>query len=109
MCLPSDHSPYDNKRISHAEDIGNCFQTTTNTDGRADTAGTSNFPAPVITPPRTKGGRPEGSTSKRRKHNDLSVIAAKNEIVTIFEKKKKDAGNKRLKRGCLAEIIGTVL
>ena len=89
--------------------MGIFYYPTTNTDGREDAAGTDIIPAPVVTPPRTKGGRPGGSTSNRRKHYELSEIAAKNEIVTIFEKKRKDAGNKRLKRGCFAEIIGTVL
>ena len=88
--------------------LGIFYYPTTNTDGQADAAGTDIIPAPVVTPPRTKGGRPEGSTSKRRKHYELSEIAAKNEIVTMFEKKRKEAGTKRLKRGYLDEIIETV-
>merc|ERR1740124_586803 len=77
--------------------FGIFYNPTTNTDGRADAAGTDVIPAPV-TPPLTKGGRPVGSTSKRRKHNDLSDIAAKNEIATIFETKMKESGTKRLTR-----------
>ena len=88
--------------------MGFFYQPTTNTDGRTDTAGTDVNPVPVITPSRAKGGRPEGSTSKRRKHNELSEIAAKNEIVTIFEKKRKEAGKNQLKHGCLDEIIKNV-
>ena len=79
------------------------YQPTTNTDVRTDTAGTDVNSIHVITPPRTKGGRPEGSTSKRRKHNELSEIAAKNEIATIFEMKRKEAGKKRIKKGWLDE------
>ena len=65
--------------------LGIFLNPTTNIDGHADTAGTNINPVHAVTPSRTKGGRPEGSTSKRRKHNDLSEIAANNEIVMIFE------------------------
>merc|ERR1740124_363519 len=84
--------------------FGIFYNPTTNTDGHV---GTDIIPAPV-TLPHTKGVRPVGSTSKRKKDNKLSEIAAKNEIVTIFEKKRKEAGTKRLKRRFLDEIIETV-
>ena len=50
----------------------------------------------VITPPSTpsipalriKGGQPVGTTQKKIKHDELVVLAAKNEITEIFVKEK---------------------
>ena len=57
---------------------------------------------------RLKGGRPVKSTDKRKKDNELAIIASKNEIASIFAKEKKLSGKKRLPRGRLGRIIAEV-
>ena len=62
----------------------------------------------AVTPERVKGGRPEGTTDKRKYNNSKAAISSKNEIVDIYFTEKKAAGKKRLKRGRLDEIIAEV-
>ena len=70
----------------------------------------------IVTPPATpsvpasriKGGRPVGTTQKNIKHNELAIVAAKNETTEIFVKEKKASGKKRLPPGRLAAIISEV-
>ena len=58
--------------------------------------------------PIIKRGRPIGTTSNSQQHIDLSEIAAKNEIATLYHKDRKAAGKKRLRRGHLEGIIQSV-
>ena len=75
----------------------------------SESEGIELIPEPVTpSPPRTKGGRPIGSTLLKREHTELSVIATKNEIATTFKRMRKESGKKRLKRGCLDELIKSV-
>ena len=52
-----------------------------------------------------KGGRPVGTTDVKKKVSELSVIAAINDICLTLKVEKKDLGKKRLRVGCLDEII----
>ena len=60
---------------------------------------------------RDHGGRPVGSTVKKRKQEELALIAATNEIALLFnaEKVNNRRGNKQTKKGRLAELIQQVL
>ena len=40
-------------------------------------------PATIITQSCTKGGRPVGSTNKKKCNIEFAIIAAKNEIITL--------------------------
>ena len=62
----------------------------------------------VVTHKRVKGGQSEGTTDKRKYNNSKAAISSKNEIADIYFTKKKAAGKKRLKCGCLEEIIAEV-
>lgn len=57
---------------------------------------------------RIKGGRPAKSTDKKKKGNELALVASKNEIASIFAAEKKLSGKKRLPRGRLSCIISEV-
>ena len=66
------------------------------------------MPVPVETVDpidRKNGGRPTGSTQSKSKVFQLAFLAVKNEIAITYEPERKLAGKKRLKRGCLDEII----
>ena len=62
----------------------------------------------VVAAPRTKGGRPSGTTDVKKKNSEMAIIAAKNEICLQFDKDKKRAGKKRLERGYLTKLISHV-
>ena len=58
---------------------------------------------------RAKGGRPIQSTDKLKNQMELTVVALKNEVPTIYEKEKKQIRRKkRLPNGRLTEIIAEV-
>jgi len=57
-----------------------------------------------------RGGRPKGTTNKRKYIAELSLYAAKNEIAVLFENEMKQCqtAKKRTKKGRLLEIINEV-
>ena len=61
----------------------------------------------TITIDKKHGGRPIGTTNKRKKVSELSLYAAKNEITEIFQKQPKQckSKDKRIKKGMLLSII----
>ena len=71
----------------------------------------------VLVPPlnseimvRDQGGRPVGSTMKKKKQEDLALIAATNEIALVFSEVQTQnrRANKGTKKGQLAELIQQV-
>ena len=55
---------------------------------------------------RQKGGRPAGTTAKRKRVISLATVAAKNEISRIFKDEKQALRKgKRMKRGRLEQIV----
>ena len=61
----------------------------------------------IVYKPPSLGGRPVGSTNKKRKTNEMAAIATINEITLEYEKEKKKArgNNTRVVRGMLDDII----
>ena len=54
---------------------------------------------------RAKGGRPDGTTDEKARHDLLAKTEAKNEITATFDNEKRMAGKKRLPCGRLLDII----
>ena len=57
---------------------------------------------------RGKGCRPAGTNDKKKKIYELASLVAKNEIIEIYGRNKRNAGKKRLPRGHLISIICNV-
>ena len=59
---------------------------------------------------RLKGGRPKGTTLLMKRHLKESVIAAKNEITSIYHEKKKECNKKgeNIPNGWLQETINSI-
>ena len=59
---------------------------------------------------RKNGGRPLGSSDKRKRENGISVVATTNEITIAFNSEKQAAfdNKKRMKKGRLTELINEI-
>ena len=59
---------------------------------------------------RKNGGRPLGSSDKRKRENNISVVATTNEITIAFNSEKQAAfdNKKRMKKGRLTELINEI-
>ena len=64
----------------------------------------------VVRGPNAVGGRPIGTTKKKRKLDAMAMVSSMNEIALQFEKEKKKAkdSGKRMKKGRIDEIIDAV-
>ena len=54
---------------------------------------------------KVKGGRPLGTSKKRKLDESLALLAAKNEITSEYKLQMEKSSVKRMKKGSLAEII----
>ena len=54
--------------------------------------------------------RPKGTTTKRKCLFDVSVLASRNEIATLFQEEKEifKTSGKRMKKGCLIKLINEI-
>ena len=64
----------------------------------------------VVSTARGNGGRPKGATKEKHVNCKVAIIAAKNEIATLYadEKERENNKKKRMRKGRLAEIISKV-
>ena len=58
---------------------------------------------------RKKGGRPKGSTSERKRLDQLCLVAAKNEIATKYSEMIEEKTSVRLEKGSLKRLIEQVV
>ena len=69
----------------------------------------SHTPTTICEIERTKGGRPAGTTNKKKWLYEKASIASKNEVTTKFMEEAKNTKNgKRMKKGVLQSIIEDV-
>ena len=59
---------------------------------------------------RNRGGRPLGSSVKRKREIDLDIVATANEITIVFKNEKKEvfSTNKRMNKGHLTKLVNEI-